>query len=74
MKILETFHHPEKYWKIFLKWSLLGAIIGTIGGILGAVFHHVLHFVTHLRGEHPWLICCCPWAALRWLLCTGCFG
>ena len=64
MKILETFHHPEKYWKIFLKWSLLGAIIGTIGGILGAVFHHVLHFVTHLRGEHPWLILLLPLGGL----------
>ena len=64
MNILETFHHPEKYWKIFLKWSLLGVIMGGIGGLLGAFFHHTLHFVTHLRGEHPWVILLLPLGGL----------
>ena len=52
MNLLEKFHHPEKYWKVLLKWSLLGVLMGGIGGVVGAVFHHVLHFVTHFRGEH----------------------
>ena len=60
MRLIEKMHHPEKYWKIFLKWGLLGVLMGTIGGILGAVFHHVLHFVTHFRGEHTWLIFLLP--------------
>lgn len=62
MGLIDKLHHPEKYWKIFLKWGLLGVLMGGIGGILGAVFHHVLHFVTHLRGEYSWLI---------WLLPVG---
>lgn len=60
MSLLDTIHHPEKYWKILLKWGILGAVMGIIGGLLGAVFHHALHFVTHLRGEHPWLIFLLP--------------
>ena len=64
MSFLEKFHHPEKYWKIFLKWSLIGVLMGGIGGVLGAVFHHVLHFVTHVRGENPWLIWLLPVAGL----------
>ena len=64
MSWLDQMHHPEKYWKIFFKWGILGALMGIIGGLLGAVFHHALHFVTHLRGEHPWLICLLPLAGL----------
>ena len=64
MSWLDQMHHPEKYWKIFLKWGILGALMGIIGGLLGAVFHHALHFVTHLRGEHPWLIYLLPLAGL----------
>lgn len=60
MTILEKLHHPEKYWKVFLKWGLLGALMGVIGGLLGAGFHHALHFVTHLRSEHLWLIWLMP--------------
>jgi len=60
MSWLEHMHHPEKYWKIFLKWGLLGVLMGGIGGVLGAVFHHALHFVTHVRGENPWLIFLLP--------------
>ena len=64
MSWLDQMHHPEKYWKIFLKWSLLGVLIGGIGGLLGACFHHALHFVTHLRGEYPWLIFLLPLGGL----------
>ena len=64
MKLLEKFHHPEKYWKILLKWGLLGVLMGAIGGVLGALFHHVLHFVTHLRSEHTWLVLLLPVAGL----------
>ena len=64
MNLLEKFHHPEKYWKVLLKWSLLGVLMGGIGGVIGAVFHHVLHFVTHFRGEHTWLILLLPVAGL----------
>ena len=60
MTWLDKMHHPEKYWRIFLKWSLLGALMGGIGGILGAAFHYALHFVTDVRGEHPWLIFLLP--------------
>ena len=64
MKLLDKFHHPEKYWKILLKWGLLGVLMGGIGGVLGAVFHHVLHFVTHFRSEHTWLVLLLPVAGL----------
>ena len=64
MSWLDKMHHPEKYWKILVKWSLLGLLMGGIGGVLGAVFHHVLHFVTHVRGENPWLIWLLPVAGL----------
>lgn len=64
MKWLDQMHHPEKYWKVFLKWSLLALMMGIIGGLLGAGFHHVLHFVTHLRSEHTWLIFLLPLAGL----------
>ncbi len=64
MSWLDQMHHPEKYWKITMKWGLLGVLMGGIGGILGAVFHHVLHFVTHVRGEHPWLIFLLPLGGL----------
>lgn len=64
MSWLDSLHHPEKYWKIFLKWGLIGALIGGIGGVLGAVFHHALHFVTHVRAENPWLIFLLPVSGL----------
>ena len=64
MKWLEELHHPEKYWKIFMKWSILGALIGILGGLLGGFFHHALHFVTHIRGEYPWLILLLPLGGL----------
>ncbi len=60
MSWLDTMHHPEKYWKIFLKWGFIGLLMGGIGGVLGAVFHHALHFVTHVRSENPWLIFLLP--------------
>ena len=60
MTWLDEMHHPEKYWKIFLKWGLLGLLMGALGGYLGAFFHHALHFVTQLRGENPWLIFLLP--------------
>ena len=60
MAWIDKLHHPEKYWKIFLKWGLLSVLMGGIGGILGAFFHHALHFVTHIRGDHPWLIWLLP--------------
>ena len=64
MQLLDKFHHPEKYWKILLKWGLLGVLMGGIGGVMGAVFHHVLHFVTHFRSEHTWLVLLLPAAGL----------
>ena len=64
MNLLEKLHHPEKYWKVLLKWSILGVLMGGIGGVIGAVFHHVLHFVTHFRIEHTWLILLLPVAGL----------
>ena len=60
MAWLDKIHHPERFVKIFLQWSVLGVLMGIIGGLLGAVFHHALHFVTHLRGEHNWLIFLLP--------------
>ena len=64
MNVLEKLHHPEKYWKILLKWSLLGVLMGGIGGALGAGFHHALHFVTHFRSEHMWIVFLLPAAGL----------
>ena len=60
MVFLDELHHPEKYFRIFFKWGLLGLLIGILGGYLGAFFHHTLHFVTELRGEYPWLIFLLP--------------
>ena len=64
MSWIERMHHPEKYWKVFLKWAVLGSVMGGIGGLLGAAFHHALHFVTHVRQENPWLIFLLPAAGL----------
>ena len=64
MAWLDRLHHPEKYFKIFFKWGLLGLLMGILGGLLGAFFHHTLHFVTHLRGEHTWLIFLLPLGGL----------
>lgn len=60
MSVLDHLHHPEKYFKIFFKWGLLGLIMGLLGGAIGAGFHHALHFVTHVRSEHPWLVFLLP--------------
>ena len=60
MSVLDHLHHPEKYFKIFFKWGLLGLFMGLLGGAIGAGFHHALHFVTHVRGEHPWLVFLLP--------------
>ena len=60
MAWLDKIHHPARYIKSFLKWTLLGALMGAIGGLLGAVFHHALHGVTHLRSENNWLIFLLP--------------
>ena len=60
MKLLDELHHPEKYFRILLKWGTLGLAMGLIGGLLGAVFHHALHFVTHLRQGNNWLLFLLP--------------
>ena len=60
MSFLAHLHHPEKYFKIFFKWGLLGLLMGLLGGAVGAGFHHALHFVTHVRAENPWLIFLLP--------------
>ena len=64
LKLLDELHHPEKYFKILLKWGSLGLAMGLIGGLLGAVFHHALHFVTHLRQEGNWLLFLLPLGGL----------
>ena len=64
MKLLDKLHHPEKYFKILLKWGSLGLAMGLIGGLLGAVFHHALHFVTHLRQGSNWLLFLLPLGGL----------
>ena len=74
MKWLDRIHHPEKYWKIFFKWSLLSLIMGVLGGVLGAGFHHALHFVTQVRGEHTWLILLLPGAGLLSVAIYRVFG
>lgn len=60
MKLLEELHHPEKYFKILVKWGALGMLMGLLGGWLGVAFHHALHFVSHLRAENNWLIFLLP--------------
>ena len=60
MAWLDKIHHPERFIKTFLQWTILGLLMGIIGGLMGAGFHHALHFVTHLRGEHNWLIFLLP--------------
>ena len=64
MKLLDELHHPEKYFKILLKWGSLGLAMGLIGGLLGTVFHHALHFVTHLRQGSNWLLFLLPLGGL----------
>ena len=60
MAWLDKIHHPERFIKTFLQWTILGLLMGIMGGLMGAGFHHALHFVTHLRGEHNWLIFLLP--------------
>lgn len=64
MSWLEQLHHPEKYFKIFLKWGLLGVLMGAVGGFVGTFFHYALHFVTDIRTEHNWLILLLPLGGL----------
>ena len=74
MDIFAKLHHPEKYWKILLKWGSLGLLVGIIGGLLGAGFHHALHFVTHVRGEYPWLVLLLPLGGLLTIVIYRVFG
>ena len=74
MDIFAKLHHPEKYWKILLKWGSLGLLVGIIGGLLGAGFHHALHFVTHVRGEYPWLVLLLPLGGLLTIAIYRVFG
>ena len=60
MAWLDKIHHPERYIRIFLQWSILGVLMGVLGGLVGAGFHHALHFVTHLRVGQNWLIFLLP--------------
>ena len=64
MGFLEGLHHPEKYWKVLLKWGLLGILIGIMGGFIGTAFHYALHFVTEVREHHTWLIFLLPLGGL----------
>ena len=64
MGFLEKFHHPEKYWKVLLKWGVLGVLIGVIGGLIGTAFHYALHFVTEVREGNTWLIFLLPLGGL----------
>lgn len=64
MKFLESLHHPEKYFKVLLKWGTMGILIGLLGGLLGAAFHYALHFVTHIRAEFPWILYLLPMGGL----------
>lgn len=64
MAWLDKIHHPERYIKVFFKWSLLGLLMGAIGGLLGAGFHHALHSLTNLRSQHTWLIFLLPLGGL----------
>ena len=64
MGILKTLQHPVEYWKVLLKWCVLGALIGVMGGFIGAGFHHTLHAVTELRERHAWLVFLLPLGGL----------
>lgn len=60
MNILESLHHPEKYFKVLFRWGTFGILVGLFGGVLGAAFHYALHFVTHIRGEYPRILFLLP--------------
>lgn len=60
MFILGRLHDWEKYFRVFIKWSLSGLLMGLIGGAVGAFFAHTLRFVTQLREANPWLIYLLP--------------
>ena len=60
MNYLDTLHHPEKYYKVFFKWALLGLLMGIVGGLAATVFGHVLSFVTTVRENNTWLIFLLP--------------
>ena len=64
MAWLDKIHHPERFVKTFLQWTILGVLLGVLGGLIGAGFHHALHFVTHLRAENNWLIFLLPLGGL----------
>ena len=64
MDFLEKLHHPEKYWKVLLKWGILGILIGVMGGLIGTAFHYSLHFVTEVREHNTWLIFLLPLGGL----------
>ena len=64
MYFLEKLHHPEKYWKVLLKWGILGILIGVMGGLIGTAFHYALHFVTEVREHNTWLIFLLPLGGL----------
>ena len=60
LRFLDHLHHPEKYFRVLLKWGALGILMGLIGGLLGTAFAHTLQFVTDLRTANPWLIFLLP--------------
>ena len=60
MHFLKELHHPEKYLRVFLKWSILGLFIGALGGLIGTAFANALRFVTDLRAANPWLLFLLP--------------
>ena len=64
MNVLESLHHPEKYFRVLFKWGTLGVLIGLLGGLLGAAFHFCLHFVTQIRREAPWVLYLLPLGGL----------
>ena len=64
MGILKTLQHPVDYWKVLLKWCVLGAAMGVIGGLIGAGFHHTLQFVTQVREHNSWIIFLLPVSGL----------
>ncbi len=73
LRFLEHFHHPEKYFRVFVKWSLLSLLVGLLGGALGAAFSHTLTFVSGLRASRPWLLFLLPVGGLVTVALYRCF-